>query len=212
MAVILSAAKNLSRITGEILRCAQDDNQENGQVISAQSLSQFARKIFASHVHLGATGIMRIATRMVLAGLGVLLATQYVSVASEADSHHPFAISKRVPWTTSRVKGTPDPPSPYRTEPAFPHLKFEEPLAMTCAPKGDRLFVTERFGRVYSFPNDPEVKKAELFLDLNEGLEGVEAKRRACYGFAIHPEFATNGYVYITYVLDAIEERPQGHT
>ena len=153
---------------------------------------------------------MRIATRMVLAGLGVLLATQYVSVASEADSHHPFAISKRVPWTTSRVKGTPDPPSPYRTEPAFPHLKFEEPLAMTCAPKGDRLFVTERFGRVYSFPNDPEVKKAELFLDLNEGLEGAEAKRRACYGFAIHPEFATNGYVYITYVLDAIEERPQG--
>ncbi len=38
MAVILSAAKDLSRIAREILRCAQDDNQENGQVNSAQIL------------------------------------------------------------------------------------------------------------------------------------------------------------------------------
>ncbi|HKB40745.1 MAG TPA: hypothetical protein VKD72_30245, partial [Gemmataceae bacterium] len=40
----------------------------------------------------------------------------------------PFGIDKRVPWTTSRVKGSPEPPAPYRTEVVFPKLKFFEPL------------------------------------------------------------------------------------
>ena len=73
-----------------------------------------------------------------------------------------------MPWTTSRVRGTPDPPPPYRTEPAFPGLKFAEPLAMAFAPGSDRVFVAQRYGKVYSFPNDPKAGKAELVLDLEE--------------------------------------------
>jgi len=37
-------------------------------------------------------------------------------------------LDQRVPWTTSKVRGSPDPPTPYRTEIAFPKLKFDEPL------------------------------------------------------------------------------------
>ena len=37
--VILSAAKNLARIAGEILRFAQDDDQENDPVISTRILT-----------------------------------------------------------------------------------------------------------------------------------------------------------------------------
>ena len=66
-----------------------------------------------------------------------------------------YGLKDRVPWTTSRIKGTPEPPAPYRTEPAFPGLKFEEPLAMAFAPGSDRVFVAQRYGKVYSFPNDP---------------------------------------------------------
>src|SRR5438094_650264 len=33
-----------------------------------------------------------------------------------------YGIDKRVPWTTSRVIGSPEPPPPYTTEPAFPKL------------------------------------------------------------------------------------------
>ena len=44
----------------------------------------------------------------------------------------PFGLEKRVPWTTSKVVGSPEPPPPYRTELAFPKLpKFEEPLDLT---------------------------------------------------------------------------------
>jgi hypothetical protein len=53
--------------------------------------------------------------------------------ASGADDNQPvrkpYGLEKRVPWTTSKVKGAAEPPPPYTTEPAFPKLpKFEEPL------------------------------------------------------------------------------------
>jgi hypothetical protein len=35
------------------------------------------------------------------------------------------AKSARIPWTTSRVVGSPDPPPPFRVVRAFPELKFD---------------------------------------------------------------------------------------
>ena len=49
-------------------------------------------------------------------------------------SKPPVGIDKRVPWTTSKVKGSPEPPPPYRTEIAFPKLKFDEPLELSIVP------------------------------------------------------------------------------
>src|SRR5947209_4415547 len=51
--------------------------------------------------------------------------------------------SGRVPWTGSRIAGTPEPPPPYTVEPAFPHLKFKSPLVLVPAKGTDRLFVGE---------------------------------------------------------------------
>src|SRR4051794_35360200 len=60
-------------------------------------------------------------------------------------------LEKRIPWTTSNVKGSPEPPPPYRTELAFPRLpKFEEPLDFTFGPGTQRLWVAERWGKIYS--------------------------------------------------------------
>src|SRR5205809_4314568 len=122
----------------------------------------------------------------------------------------PFGLEQRVPWTTSKVRGSPDPPSPYRMEPAFPKLKFDEPLDITNAPGSERLFVTERYGRVFSFPNDPAVEKADLLLDLNLSMGRTAPKTIAAYGFALHPKFAQNGFVYVTYVIDLEKELPAG--
>src|SRR5215475_1618180 len=78
----------------------------------------------------------------------------------------PYCLEKRVPWTTSKVIGSPEPPPPYRTEPAFPKLpKFEEPLDLTYAPGTKRLFVAERWGKVYSFVNERDAAKADLALE-----------------------------------------------
>src|SRR5262245_17361513 len=74
----------------------------------------------------------------------------------------PAGLERRTPWTTPRVRGSPDRPRPYRTELAFPKLKFDEPLDISGAPGSSRLFVVERYGRVFSFPNDPKTDRADL--------------------------------------------------
>jgi uncharacterized repeat protein (TIGR03806 family) len=112
-----------------------------------------------------------------------------------------YGIEKRVPWTTSRVKGSPEPPRPYITEVAFPKLPpFASPLDATGAPDLDRLFVAERFGKIFSFPLDPKATDAKLLIDL----------KKTVYAFALHPKFPKTPYVYVTYVLDPDKPEPKG--
>src|SRR5262245_50037967 len=125
-------------------------------------------------------------------------------------SPKPSGLEKRVPWTTSQVRGSPEPPSPYKTEVAFPKLKFDEPLDMQRIPGTDRLVVTERYGRVFTFPNNPSVEKPDLLIDLNERFGKTAPKSLAAYGFAAHPKFVDNGFVYITIVPDLSQETPKG--
>lgn len=109
-------------------------------------------------------------------------------------------LERRVPWTTSHVRGTPEPPPPYRVEAAFPKLKFEEPLDMDAAPGSGRLFVAQRFGKILSFPTDQAARQADVLLDLEKTV----------YAFTFHPRYQENGYVYVTYVLDPATEQPLG--
>ena len=102
----------------------------------------------------------------------------------------PYGIERRVLWTTSRVKGSPDPPAPYRTEPAFPQLRFEEPLALVSLPGTDRLVVAQRYGKIFSFRNDPRADRAELLLDVG----------KVVHGLAFHSHFINNGFLYVAYV------------
>ncbi len=103
----------------------------------------------------------------------------------------------RVPWTSSKLVGTPDPPPPYSVEPAFPRLKFEYPVALVRAKGTDRLFAGEVRGRISSFPNDTKVTKADLAIDLAK----VHPELSALYGLTFHPRFEENRYVYVCYVL-----------
>lgn len=122
------------------------------------------------------------------------------SVLLHAQESRPRSgIDDRTPWTTSRMQGTPDPPLPYRTELAFP-LKFTEPLELVPAPGSRRLFVAERYGKILSFVNEPSVDRADGLIDLGKVI----------YGLAFHPRFATNGYLFVTYVRDASKEEPDG--
>jgi uncharacterized repeat protein (TIGR03806 family) len=122
-----------------------------------------------------------------------------------------YGLDRRVPWTTSQVRGSPDPASPYRTAAAFPKLaKFDEPLDMERLPGSDRLVVVERYGKIFTFLNDPQIERADLLLDLNESLGRTKPKTMAVYGFAAHPDFARNGFIYVTYAVDAEAELPNG--
>jgi uncharacterized repeat protein (TIGR03806 family) len=146
---------------------------------------------------------MRASIMLVLAAVcGLLIAVTFLLSENQVGAEKDAKSKSRELWTTSKVKGSPDPPAPYRVELAFPNLKFNEPLAMTSAPGTDRLFVVERYGRVLSFPNDPQVEQADVLLDLSED--------KVIYGVAFHPKFDENGYFYVTYIDNPKQELPLG--
>jgi uncharacterized repeat protein (TIGR03806 family) len=114
-----------------------------------------------------------------------------------------LSAAPRVPWTTSRVAGSPEPPSPYRTERAFPNLQLDHPSVITSAPGSDRFFVGLEDGRILSFVNNPAVSQTELFLDTNVNLSpnaknprNGQPLKRIVHGLAFHPDYVRNGFVY----------------
>jgi uncharacterized repeat protein (TIGR03806 family) len=141
-------------------------------------------------------------------GLSVLF-SWIPQVAADADKplRKNYGLEKRIPWTTSKVIGSPEPPPPYKTERVFPKLKFDEPLDMTYAPGKNRLFVAERWGKIWSFVNRSDVAKADLALEFNPGTDskGMPMKRQI-YAFTFHPKFKNNGYLYVTWIPNTEKE------
>jgi putative heme-binding domain-containing protein len=116
--------------------------------------------------------------------------------------------AERIPWTTSHVQGSPEPPKPYRVERAFPQLSFATPVETSTIPGTQRVAVLEIKGRLFSFPDDESIAQPELMGDLTKfDPEVVEA-----YGFTFHPQFAENRFVYVWINLDMKRQksRPNG--
>ncbi|MCH7685748.1 MAG: PQQ-dependent sugar dehydrogenase [Planctomycetes bacterium] len=113
-------------------------------------------------------------------------------------------LDRRVPWTASHVVGSPDPPAPYRVEPAFPHLTFNRPLVITNAPGTERLFVAEQDGKIFSFENETNTDKLDLVVDLKQKHTDLTA----IYGLTFHPKFERNRFVYVCYVVKG--SKPDG--
>ena len=123
--------------------------------------------------------------------LATLVLSTTIPSGTGKEKAKPFGIESRVLWTTSRVVGSPDPPTPYITERVFDSLTFESPTVLTSAPGTDRMFVATGNtgkGRVFFFEPSANVVEAKLLLDLG---------RRDIYGMAFDPKFASNGYFYL---------------
>jgi len=126
---------------------------------------------------------------------------------SQQAANEPYGIEKRVPWTTSRFRGTPEPPLPYLAARVFPKLNFKNPTVLTNAPGTDRLFVAEQSGKIFSIPNKPDAATADLLLDASLLVPQVAKERNedlafeAVYGVTFHPRFAENRYCYVCYVV-----------
>ncbi len=132
-----------------------------------------------------------------LCGIG-LLAVGHLAVGQQPQKS---GLDKRVPWTTSQVIGSPEPPPPYKTERVFARLKFFEPLDIGQPAGTDRLFVAERKGKVFSFENKAGVEQADLVVDL---------PKTVIYGMTFHPKFAENRYLYVSYIPDPAKQGPTG--
>jgi uncharacterized repeat protein (TIGR03806 family) len=130
----------------------------------------------------------------------VLVLLAWTSHAEDVPAPKTVGLDKRVLWTASKVKGSPEPPEPYRSEVAFPKLKFFEPLDLAPQPGSNRFFVAQRKGKIFSFVNDPKTEQADLVLEL----------KKTVYGITAYPDFDKNGYLYVTYIDDDTKETPSG--
>src|SRR5262245_5586066 len=127
--------------------------------------------------------------------LGIIaLCTALVTAALADENDKPYGISERIPLTTSKVVGSPDPPLPYRPVRAFPNLKLTFPIAIDRIPGSDQLLLIAQeksYGpaTILRIADDPGVTQAELALEVPGG--------GTAYGICFHPRFAENGYVYV---------------
>lgn len=103
------------------------------------------------------------------------------------------------------------------SELAFPNLKWDgwEPIdedgriiplrIMELTHAGDgsnRLFAASQRGEIWTFKNDPETEKSNLFLDLTEKVYSFKARganEQGLLGLAMHPNFKSNGKFYVYY-------------
>jgi putative heme-binding domain-containing protein len=105
---------------------------------------------------------------------------------------------QRVPWTTSHIQGTPEPPPPYVVERLYPGLTFKKPLDIKPLPGSDRLVVLEESGRMLSFVPGTSVDKADLFGELS----AFDPETSRSYALAFHPRFAENRFIFTWIVQD----------
>ncbi|MBM3738388.1 MAG: hypothetical protein FJW39_21610 [Acidobacteria bacterium] len=106
-----------------------------------------------------------------------------------------LAAAERVPWTTSRLKGSPDPPPPYRLVRTFPLMKFKEPVFLAQDPTANRWWVAEIQGQIHSFAPGSAVKN--LVLNMGRGISA----------FSFHPQYKTNGQIFVFSHLDTKKPR-----
>jgi len=118
---------------------------------------------------------------------------KFVGPPKEA-SVRPYGIKERVPLTTSRVVGSPDPPLPYRVTRALPELKLNFPIYAVRQPDSNRFILVAQetsYGpaAVLRVKGDGSSAEIEKLFDVPQG--GV------AYAVCFHPKFAENGHLYL---------------
>jgi glucose/arabinose dehydrogenase len=138
---------------------------------------------------------MRLPTCLLLLVAGISLGT--LAAAPEqpapAGGGKPYGLEKRIPWTTSKVVGSPNPPPPYRVKRTFAKLDVKCPIGVAREPGSDRLILIHQHwpwggsSRLLRIKDDPDTDQQQVLLDSEDII----------YGVTFHPKFADNGHVYV---------------
>ncbi|MGZ8938502.1 MAG: PQQ-dependent sugar dehydrogenase, partial [Limisphaerales bacterium] len=101
--------------------------------------------------------------------------------------------AERVPWTTSRVLGSPEKPYEFKLERRFSALSFTNPVDLAYSRELKRWLLGEQGGKLFSF--DESGQKLTLVADF-AALQGREG---SFYALTLDPNFATNAFLYVCY-------------
>jgi putative heme-binding domain-containing protein len=103
-----------------------------------------------------------------------------------------FAAADRVPWTTSHLTGTPEPPSPYAPERVLHRARIENATELDFLPDSHWALILDQHGKLFgidrSGPGDP--------LLIGDLLPAIGRQGEA-YSLEFHPGFATNHFIYV---------------
>ncbi len=109
-----------------------------------------------------------------------------------------FILILQARQSKNKTKVIPSAVAPIQLKEAFPNLTFESPVEFTSAPDGtNRNFVIAQDGQIHVFPNNPQVKTSQVFLDISNKIKS--GGERGLLGLAFHPEYKKNGYFYVNY-------------
>ena len=136
--------------------------------------------------------IQRVPWRLALGTLLMGIATRPATAAETNPSDAEPAT--RIPWTTSRIVGSPEPPLPYTTEPYLPGVAMPNPVFVTREPGTRNLMVIlqssdeGRPARVLRLDPTATPPTASPFLEVPD---------RLTYSIAFHPGYPTNGLAFL---------------
>ena len=89
---------------------------------------------------------------------------------------------------------------------AFPNLSFSQPLDLQSPNDGtNRIFVVEKGGLIKVFTNDMQAVQFEVFLDVSGNLS--TESEQGLLGLTFHPNFSSNGYIYVHYSPNTFTSR-----
>ena len=106
-------------------------------------------------------------------------------------------VQGRMPWTSSRIQGSPEPAKPLVSEPIWAGHEIHDALEIVGLP--GRVLVVENGGKIWSLPLRAEAADKTLVIDLKAGHPELDH----AYGLALHPKWRDNREVYVTYTLGA---------
>jgi len=102
----------------------------------------------------------------------------------------------------------------YRFEKAYPNLDDQFPSPVMVLPDGvnDLIYVVDKIGTIFVFPNDAAVTKPEVRTLLNINNVVRNYHEQGLLSMAFDPDYASNGYFYIYYIhgTDDNERAPNG--
>ena len=119
-------------------------------------------------------------------GLAALLLLTVATILPAQDT-------ARIPWTSSRLTGTPEPPPPWQATRCYQQLPLKAPVYVRAEPGTLRLLYVDHKsegqepGGLRAFVDDPETSTSEPVLTTENLI----------YGFCFHPHYEQNGHLFV---------------
>ncbi len=122
--------------------------------------------------------------------LTTLMIVLVVAVPSDATAQ------PRKPWTTSHLKGTPTPPSEYRTTRVFARHSFDHPTSIQELPSHGEMLITQMNGIILTISKSSDSADKHRVAELARLAGGGVS----LFSAVLHPDFRNNGVLFVCLV------------